>query len=137
MKPLSIGTIIALTVGVLLSAFVIFGTFQLPRTESVQHGYRGTAMDLIYHRAQLTSAEAANKLPDVIPASDPSGQKAGTIYKNLKVLGDVDITEFGRIMASMAEWVAPTQSCAYCHGADGNSRRTRSTPSASPGACSR
>ena len=120
MKKLGIGTIIVLTVGVLLSAFVVFGTFQLPTTKSVQRGYRGTAMDLIYHRAQLASAESANKLPGVIPASDPVGQKAGTIYKNLKVLGDVDIGEFGRIMASMAEWVAPTQSCAYCHGADGN-----------------
>ncbi len=120
MKKLGIGTIIGLTVVTIAFAFIVFGTFQAPRTESIQHGYRGTGMDLIYHRAELTSAEASNKVPKVIPASTPVGTKASTVYKNLKVLGDVDVSEFGRIMASMATWVAPTQSCAYCHGASGN-----------------
>ena len=120
MKKLGIGTIIGATLAVVAFGLIVFGTFQLPRTESVQHGYRGTGMDLVYHRAQLASQVADNALPAAIPPVDASGQKAGTIYKNLKVLGDVDISEFGRIMASMATWVAPTQSCNYCHSADGN-----------------
>ena len=120
MKKLGIGTIIGLFVAGVASLFIVFGTFQAPTTASVQHGYRGTGMDLIYHRAQIASVEATNKVPTVIPASSPVGTKASTVYKNLKVLGDVDVAEFGRIMASMATWVAPTQSCAYCHGASGN-----------------
>lgn len=120
MKKLGIGTIIGLTVVAVAFVFVVFGTFQAPRTESIQHGYRGTGMDLVYHRAEITAAEASNKVPAIIPASSPVGTKSSTVYKNLKVLGDVDVAEFGRIMASMAAWVAPTQSCAYCHGANGN-----------------
>ena len=120
MKKLGIGTIIGLAVTGIAFAFIVFGTFQAPRTSSIQHGYRGTGMDLIYHRAEITAAETSNKVPKVIPASAPVGTKASTIYKNLKVLGDVDVGEFGRIMASMSAWVAPTQSCAYCHGASGN-----------------
>jgi photosynthetic reaction center cytochrome c subunit len=117
---IGIGTYIGGAVAVVAGAFIVFGTFKPPSTVSVQHGYRGTGMDLVYHRAELATKVAENGLPDAIPPSDPSGQKAGTIYKNLKVLGDVDITEFGRIMASMSAWVAPTQSCNYCHSADGN-----------------
>ena len=120
MKKLGIGTIIGLTVTTIAFAFIVFGTFQAPRTESIQHGYRGTGMDLIYHRAEITAAEGANKVPNILPASAPVGVKSSTVYKNLKVLGDVDVGEFGRIMASMSAWVAPTQSCAYCHGASGN-----------------
>ena len=63
MKKLGIGTIIGLTVAAIAFAFVVFGTFQAPTTLSVQHGYRGTGMDLIYHRAQVAAAETANKLP--------------------------------------------------------------------------
>ena len=117
---IGIGPYIGGVVVAVVGAFIILGTFKAPVTESVQHGYRGTGMDLIYHRAELANARADNGIPASIPASQPSGTKASTVYKNLKVLGDVDITEFGRIMASLSTWVAPTQSCNYCHSADGN-----------------
>lgn len=115
-----IGIYIGATVAVVASAFVVFGTFSAPTTESVQRGYRGNGMDLIYHRADLIRLDKVNQPPEAIPKSDPAGQKASTVYQNLKVLGDVDVSEFNRLMASMAAWIAPTQSCNYCHSADGN-----------------
>ncbi len=117
---IGIGTYIGGALVLVAGAFITFGTFKPPVTEAVQHGYRGTGMDLVYHRAELVAKQEANGLPDAIPPGEASGQKASTIYKNLKVLGDVDVSEFGRIMASMSTWVAPTQSCNYCHSADGN-----------------
>ena len=117
---MNIGISIGAAVAVVASGFVVFGTFQRPSTEAVQHGYRGTGMDLIYHRAELAADTDNNKLPDAIDPVDKAGMLSKTIYKNVKVLGDLDVAEFQRLMASMTAWVAPTQGCAYCHGADGN-----------------
>ena len=33
----------------------------------------------------------------------------------MQVLGDLSIGEFTRLMASITEWVAPKEGCAYCH----------------------
>ncbi len=120
---MNIGTSIGAVLAVVASAFVVFGTFHAPTTATAQHGFRGTGMDLIYHKAELVSAKAANGLPDAIEPiakEDLAGQKASAVYKNVKVLGDLDVAEFQRLMASISAWVAPTQGCAYCHGADGN-----------------
>ena len=120
---MNIGVSIGAVVAVVASGFVIFGTFHAPTTATAQHGYRGTGMDLIYHKAELASAKAANGLPapiDPIAKEDLAGQKASAVYQNVKVLGDLDVAEFQRLMASISAWVAPTQGCAYCHGVDGN-----------------
>lgn len=117
---MNIGVKIGAVVATVAAGFIIFGTFKAPSTESVQHGYRGTGMDLIYHRAELANATAQNGLPDAIDPVEKAGQKSSEVYKNVKVLGDVDIAEFQRVMASMTAWVAPTQGCNYCHSADGN-----------------
>ena len=120
-RPLHLGIRIAGVILLVCVGLVVFGTFHLPRGEKeVQRGYRGTGMDLLYSKAELALQKSDNALPDVIDPVEPAGQKASTIYKNLKVLGDVDVTEFGRLMASMSTWVAPTQGCAYCHGNEGN-----------------
>ena len=55
------------------------------------------------------------KFPPRCPYLGDAGPKAGTIYKNVKVLNDVSVGEFTRLMASITTWVAPTQGCAYCH----------------------
>lgn len=120
MKNIGIGTQIVGVLAVVLFAFVVFGTFSAPTTESVQHGYRGTGMDLIYHRAQLAMLSENNGVAKTPPQAKPGGQKASAVYKNLKVLGDLDVGEFNRLMASMATWIAPKESCAYCHGNSGN-----------------
>jgi photosynthetic reaction center cytochrome c subunit len=44
-----------------------------------------------------------------------SGAAASTAYKNVTVLGDLDVGAFTRLMASITTWVAPQQGCAYCH----------------------
>ena len=120
MKRIGIGIWIGGAVALVAFGFIVFGTFQSPRTETVQHGYRGTGMDLIYHRAELAVAQQNNALPDAIDPVEKSGVKAKDVYQNVKVLGDIDAAEFNRVMASFATWVAPTQGCTYCHGADGN-----------------
>ena len=120
---MNIGISIGAVLAVVASGFVVFGTFHAPTTATAQHGFRGTGMDLIYHKAELASATAANGLPapiDPIAKEDLAGQKSSAVYQNVKVLGDLDVAEFQRLMASISAWVAPTQGCAYCHGADGN-----------------
>jgi photosynthetic reaction center cytochrome c subunit len=37
------------------------------------------------------------------------------VYQNVKVLGDLSVGEFTRVMVSMTQWIAPEQGCGYCH----------------------
>ncbi len=113
--PLGIGRIIGLVLAAVAFGFIVIGTFHVPITKSVQHGFRGTGMDLVYARAETATAKNANGLPDVIDPVDKAGTKSSEVYQNLQVLGDVDVAEFGRLMASLATWVAPQQGCTYCH----------------------
>ena len=121
MKRIGIGIWIGGAFAVAAFGFLVFGTFQSPRTETVQHGYRGTGMDLIYHRAELAMEQQKNALPDVIDPVEKTGTKSKDIYKNVQVLGNVDAAEFLRVMTSFATWVAPNNGgCSYCHGNEGN-----------------
>jgi photosynthetic reaction center cytochrome c subunit len=95
-------------------AVVLFQT-ERPPMDSVQHGYRGTGMDIVYNPRFLAEEVAANKIPAGIPYLGDVGPKSSTVYKNVQVLGDVSVGEFTRLMASITTWVAPTQGCAYCH----------------------
>jgi photosynthetic reaction center cytochrome c subunit len=83
--------------------------------DSVQRGYRGTGMEEIYNPRILSEQIAANKVPGSLPYLGDAGPKAGAAYKNVKVLNDVSVGEFTRLMVSMTNWVAPAQGCAYCH----------------------
>ncbi len=121
MKRIGLGIWVGGVFAVAAFAYIVFGTFQSPRTETVQHGYRGTGMDLIYHRAELALEQQKNALPDPIDPAEKTGTKAKDVYQNVKVLGDVDAAEFLRVMTSFAAWVAPNNGgCAYCHGNEGN-----------------
>lgn len=106
-----------LTVGgiAVAAAAVILAQTERPPMDSIQRGYRGTAMDQIYNPRILARELAANKIPASLPPLGNAGPKASTVYKNVQVLGDVGVGEFTRLMASMTTWVAPTQGCAYCH----------------------
>jgi photosynthetic reaction center cytochrome c subunit len=99
----------ALAVGALLIAGC-----NNPSTNSVQRGYRGTGMVELYSPSTSATLAAANTIPDVaaIPAGGPP---AKTVFKNLQVLGDLDISQFTGLMGAIATWVAPQQGCAYCH----------------------
>jgi photosynthetic reaction center cytochrome c subunit len=99
----------------LAATSVILVNTERPPMDSVQRGYRGTGMDEIYNPRMMAKLVAANKVPASLPSLGDSGPKAGAIYKNVKVLDNVSVGEFTRLMASMTNWVAPAQGCAYCH----------------------
>jgi photosynthetic reaction center cytochrome c subunit len=105
--------------GVLIAALavgaVILTQAERPPMDSVQRGYRGTAMDEIYNPRFVDQLRAANVIPASLPRLPDVGGKAGTVYKNVQVLKDVSVGNFTRLMASITTWVAPVQGCAYCH----------------------
>ena len=104
---------IILGIAAVLGVALLF-TFQSPFNEYVQRGYRGTAMVENFHTATLASLAESNKIPGTLPPVH-GGPKASVVYKNVQVLGDLDVAAFTRLMASITTWVAPTQGCAYCH----------------------
>jgi photosynthetic reaction center cytochrome c subunit len=97
-----------------VGAVILFQT-ERPPMESVQRGYRGVAMDEIYNPRFVAAELAANKVPASLPRLPDAGAKAGSVYKNVQVLGDESVGNFTRLMASITTWVSPTQGCAYCH----------------------
>jgi photosynthetic reaction center cytochrome c subunit len=104
----------ALAAAVVVAGVVLFTT-ERPPMDSVQHGFRGTAMDEIYNPRFLAKAREANVIPASLPRLPDVGGKAGTVYKNVQVLKDESVGNFTRLMASMTTWVSPVQGCAYCH----------------------
>ena len=88
---------------------------EVPPPESVQRGYRGTGMVHVANSSTAQRLVTANALPDPAPTVPPGGPKASEIYKNVKVLGDLGVGEFTRLMVAMTAWVSPEQGCNYCH----------------------
>lgn len=98
-----------------LAAMVgLTGCERLP-VDTVQVGYRGTGMEQVTNPRIAKALEAANIAPEALEAADSSGPKAKQVYQNVKVLGDLSVAEFNRLMVAMTQWVAPEQGCAYCH----------------------
>ena len=108
---------IALVAAVLLVPPIVIAahTFELPPKGATQLGYRGLGQFTIFSPRAREIAIADNQIPPFVPYAGDEGPKAGTVYTNVKVLGDVSVGEFTRLMVSMARWVAPTQGCAACH----------------------
>ncbi len=101
---------------VVLAAAMLLAGCERPPVETVQHGYRGVGMVQVYNPRTVNDLIAENRMPEAIPAATPTpGVTAGAIYKNVKVLGSLDVATFARTMASITQWVAPQQGCAYCH----------------------
>ncbi len=86
-----------------------------PPMESVQTGYRGTGMVQVYNPRTLEANADLHEAPVSLPQAGSEGPKASQVYKNVKLLGDLSVGQFTRLMASMATWVAPEQGCAYWH----------------------
>jgi photosynthetic reaction center cytochrome c subunit len=97
-----------------ITAVVISGC-ERPPVDSVQRGYRGTGMEVVLNPRIEAEKAAANQAPAPQPAVSSAGPKAGDIYQNVQVLGDLSIGEFTRLMAAITEWVSPEQGCNYCH----------------------
>jgi photosynthetic reaction center cytochrome c subunit len=106
---------ISLGVAAIAAAAVVFTTFQHPPVISVQRGFRGVALEQNYDPNLVEASLANNFIPKTLPKLPAAGPKAGVVYKNVKVLGDLSVGQFTRLMASMTTWVAPVQGCAYCH----------------------
>ena len=92
--------------------------------ESLQTGPRGTGMSVTKTVDTLstpdpTIAEYFGDPPYEIEEGEPL---ARDIYENVQVLGDLTEGNFNRVMASITQWVAPDEGCAYCHAGanDGN-----------------
>ena len=105
-----------LGIGAAILLFVaMITTFERPPVQTVQRGFRGMAMGADYNPREVQTYLAANKIPATLPQLPASGPKAGTVYKNVQVLQNLSVGQFTRLMASITNWVAPTQGCAYCH----------------------
>ena len=104
---------------VALAATVLASCGERPPIVTKQLGYRGTGMEQNINPRLEALKVAANQPPEAQPPASPDGPKAGEVYQNVKVLGDLSVGEFTRLMVSMTAWVSPEQGCAYCH-AGGN-----------------
>jgi photosynthetic reaction center cytochrome c subunit len=100
----------------LLAATTLLAGCERPPVDSVQRGFRGTGMELVYNPRTELRVAAANQAPPVTPPGDSdAGPKAKDIYKNVPLLGHLGVAEFTRYMAAITEWVSPEQGCNYCH----------------------
>ncbi len=108
---------VKLSLGVAFVALAILTGCERPRPISEQTGYRGTGMVELANKRENVKLAALNALPEASPKADSTGPKAGSLYKNVQVLGDQSVGEFTRTMLAMTSWVAPNEGCNYCHKA--------------------
>jgi photosynthetic reaction center cytochrome c subunit len=104
-------------VAFILGAIVVAFTLERPPVETVQRGYRGLGLVENYDPRLVARQEMNNIVPAGLPQASGDGPKAGTTYQNVKVLGDLSVGQFTRVMATITNWVSPTQGCVYCHQA--------------------
>lgn len=109
----------AASAGALLAIASIVGTdWDLPPVETEQLGYRGTGMNLIKDVEKQEALRAANVVPEAPWEADPEGDRAGDLYENVQVLGDLSDDQFNQFMAAITEWISPEEGCEYCHNAE-------------------
>ncbi len=101
--------------GCLLGGLLVLAGCERPPMDTVQHGYRGTGMAQVYNPRILEAKQEINVVPESPPAASADGPKAGEVLQNVKVLGDLSIGQFTRVMTSITAWVSPQEGCTYCH----------------------
>jgi photosynthetic reaction center cytochrome c subunit len=108
-----------LRAGALLSMLgsALLAGCERPPVDTLQRGYRGTGMEQVYNPRTVAAQAAVNAMPADTPMVPPGGPAAGTVFKNVKVVGDLGVGEFTRLMVSITAWVSPDQGCGYCHKA--------------------
>ncbi len=87
------------------------------RTEVVQRGYRGTAMNELFSEKTLAIEDKLNKFPKPLGPAKTDGPRASESFENVQVLGDLSKAQFARTMLSVKAWVAPEVGCNLCHAA--------------------
>jgi len=109
----------AASAGTLLAIASFVGAdWDAPPVESIQIGYRGTGMYLEKDIEKEEALRAANQVPEAPWEADPEGDRAGEIYENVQVLGDLSDDQFNQFMAAITEWISPEEGCEYCHNAE-------------------
>ncbi len=102
---------------VAVTAAALLAGCERPPIASVQRGFRGTGMDQVFNPRIIEANAPLNALPADPPMVPADGPRASQVFKNVRVVGDVSVAEFTRLMVSMTAWVAPQQGCTYCHKA--------------------
>ena len=101
------------------AAATLLAGCERPPVEVVQSGFRGTGMEQVVNPRRLVDQTYLNVLPERLEPASPDGPKAKDVYQNVKVLGDLSVGEFTRLMVAMNNWVAPKDGpnagCLYCH----------------------
>jgi photosynthetic reaction center cytochrome c subunit len=97
-----------------LASVALLTGCERPPIDTVQTGFRGTAMVEINNPRTQEKLAAANVVPVSVAAS-PDGPKASAVYKNVKVLGNLSEAQFTSFMVAMTAWIAPNEGCGYCH----------------------
>jgi photosynthetic reaction center cytochrome c subunit len=97
-----------------LAAMAGLSACDLGEKDTIQSGFRGTAMEQVYDMDRVTPAYNAVTIPEVLPpaGASPPGPLP---WQNVQVLNDISVAEFNRTMIAMSTWVAGTGNCAYCH----------------------
>jgi len=99
-----------------LGATLLLAACERPPVDTVQRGYRGTGMEVGYNPRTVELQVPANQPPtELNPLAPDEGPKAGQVYQNVKILGDLSVANFNRHMAAITAWVSPKEGCAYCH----------------------
>jgi photosynthetic reaction center cytochrome c subunit len=101
----------------LLALLTLLAGCERPFMDSVQHGYRGSGMLQVYNPRTLAARQDNNTVPVSLPEASADGPKASMVFQNVKVLGDLSVPQFTRLMASITAWVSPKEGCVYCHDA--------------------
>ncbi len=108
-----------ITTAALAGLTLLLAGCERPPVDSVQRGYRGTGMEVVYNPRTVQAAIPLNQPPAAPdPAGPNEGIKAKDVYKNVQVLGDLSVVNFNRHMANITAWVSPQEGCAYCHNVE-------------------
>jgi photosynthetic reaction center cytochrome c subunit len=109
-------TLRSTSVAALAGALLLLAGCERPPMEPVQKGFRGTGMEVVYNPRTVATLVPLNQPPaPSSPVLPNEGPKAGQVYKNVKVLGDLGVANFNRHMVAITAWVSPKEGCNYCH----------------------
>ena len=93
----------------IVGSALLGGCYERPPVDTVQTGIRGIGDEQVINPRLDAIKYKKNQLPEPIPPADADGPPATLVFQNLKVLKDLNIGQFTRVMQSMAAWVAPAR----------------------------
>jgi photosynthetic reaction center cytochrome c subunit len=87
------------------------------RTQTDQRGFRGTGLIQVKSPQAVLAAAQINRIPEPEPRDppDPDAPATKDVFKNVRVLNDLSVLDFSRLMQALSTWVAPEQGCEFCH----------------------